>query len=63
MREKLISLLEVRRIISLLVTFLFIALAFMGKLDGEFIQNIVMLVIAFYFAKQTALDKPDNDDK
>lgn len=63
MVEKLIGLLEVRRIIALVITVVFTILALRGSLDGEFIKSIVTLVIAFYFAKETALDKPNNSDE
>lgn len=58
MREKLIQLIEVRKIIAFLITGVFVVLSLSGKLDVEFIKNVVLMVIAFYFAKSTALDKP-----
>lgn len=58
MRETLISLLEVRKLISLGITALFISLALMGKIDPKLIEYVTTTVIAFYFAKSTALDVP-----
>jgi hypothetical protein len=58
MREKLVSLLEVRKLISLGITGLFIVLALKGRIDTKLIEYVVTTVIAFYFAKSTALDQP-----
>lgn len=58
MKEALISLLEVRKLISLGIASLFIALALMGKLDTKLVEYVTTTVIAFYFAKSTALDVP-----
>lgn len=58
MKEKLQNLLEVRKIIALLVTVLFVALSLLGTIAPDKVFEIVLMVIAFYFAKSTALDKP-----
>jgi hypothetical protein len=58
LKDKLIALLEVRKIISLGIAGLFIALSFMGKIDPKLIEYVVTSVIAYYFAKATALDVP-----
>lgn len=58
MKEKLIALLEVRKIIALLVTILFIILSLLGKIASDKVFEIVLMVIAFYFGKSTALDNP-----
>jgi len=57
MLAKLTNLLEVRKIISLGVTILFIILALCGAIDSKLVEYVVTTVIAFYFAKSTALDK------
>ena len=59
MKEKLIDLIEVRRIIALLVTVIFVVLAFLGKIENQFVENIILMVVTYYFAKETALDKPE----
>lgn len=60
LKKAIIPLLEVRRLIALLTTLLFIILAFRGKLDVNFVQTVIISVISFYFGKSTALDSPDN---
>ena len=57
MKEKITALLEVRKIIAFITIILFCVLSVMGVLETNFIQNIILTVIAFYFAKSTALDK------
>ena len=56
MKNKLAALIEVRKIIAFVTVSLFVVLALKGDLQTDFIQNIVLMVIAFYFAKSTALD-------
>lgn len=58
MREKLQALLEVRKIIALLITILFVTLSTLGKIDADKSYSIIIMVVAFYFGKSTALDKP-----
>ncbi|MCT4597818.1 MAG: hypothetical protein N4A50_08105 [Vallitalea sp.] len=58
MKEKLITLLEVRKIIALLVTILFVILSLLGEIASDKVFEIVLMVIAFYFGKSTALDNP-----
>lgn len=57
MRNKLTQLLEVRKIIAILTVLLFIFLAVTDALQTDFIQNVILTVIAFYFAKNTEGDK------
>jgi hypothetical protein len=59
MKKKLEALIEVRKIIAFLVTGVFVYMAVKNKLDIEFVKNVVLMVIAFYFAKSTALDKQE----
>ncbi len=58
MKEKLTALLEVRKIIALLITILFVTLSITGAISADKAFEVVLMVIAFYFAKSTALDKP-----
>jgi hypothetical protein len=55
MKEKLQSLIGVRKIIALSITLLFIILAIMGKVDSKLVEYTVTSVISFYFGKSTAL--------
>lgn len=56
--QKLINLIEVRKIISLLITFVFCFLAITKQIDAKLVEYVITTVIAYYFAKSTALDKP-----
>lgn len=56
MKNKISALIEVRKIIAFITVFLFVILSLKGILQVDFIQNVVLMVIAFYFAKSTALD-------
>lgn len=58
MVAQLIYLLEVRKMISLGIAGLFMALALMGRVDPKLVEYVVISVISFYFAKSTALDSP-----
>ena len=60
MKDKLVALLEVRKIMAFVTILLFVVLSIMGTLETNFIQNIILTIIAFYFAKSTALDKGDD---
>ncbi len=58
MKEKLTALIEVRKIIALLITLLFIGLSITGSISSDKTFEVVLIVIAFYFGKSTALDRP-----
>jgi hypothetical protein len=62
MKEALISLLEVRKLISLAITILFIVLAVTGQIDSKLVEYVTTSVIAYYFAKSTALDNPNGNN-
>lgn len=53
MKRKLVTMLDVRNIIAIGILVLFITLSFMKVLQIDFIQNIILTVIAFYFAKDS----------
>lgn len=57
--KKLTSLIEVRKIIALLITVVFCYLAVTKQIDAKLVEYVVTTVIAFYFAKSTALDNPN----
>jgi hypothetical protein len=63
MKDRLIALLEVRKLISLMAIMLFVYLSVVGVLELVFIQNIIIMVISYYFGKATALDVQDPRDK
>ncbi|HID0815690.1 hypothetical protein [Clostridium botulinum] len=62
MLKRIQALMEVRKLIALSVTGLFIALALLGKMDTKLVEYVVTTVIAFYFAKSTALDSPNTEN-
>jgi hypothetical protein len=61
-KSKLVALIEIRKIIAILVTVLFIYLAVTDRLDHQFIMNVIIMIVSFYFAKSTALDTPRNSE-
>ncbi|MFT8313238.1 MAG: hypothetical protein ABF633_03170 [Clostridium sp.] len=56
MLKKITNLIEVRKLMALGITGLFILLAVLGKIDTKLVEYVVTSVIAFYFAKSTALE-------
>lgn len=61
MKQKLASLIEVRKLIALSSVLLFIILAVMGKLQVDFIQTVIITVISFYFGKTTKIAKNNKE--
>lgn len=57
MKQKLASLVEVRKLIALSSVLLFIVLAVMERLQVDFIQTVIITVISFYFGKTTEAAK------
>ena len=49
MKERLAKLIDVKSIVTLLLTGTFIALAFMEIITGEQVNNVFMIVISFFF--------------
>ncbi len=54
MKEKLIRLIDVKSIVTLILTAVFGALAIWGRLSAEQFQTVFTTVIAFYFGTQHA---------
>lgn len=52
--KQLIQLLQVKKIIAILLTFVFCYLAVVGKVTPEQYLTVFSLVIAFYFGQSTA---------
>ncbi|MEK4426638.1 hypothetical protein [Solibacillus sp. FSL K6-1523] len=57
MRNKLTSLLEVRKIIALVSVLLFFVLSVMGELETNFIQTVIISIVSFYFGKTAAINE------
>lgn len=60
MKNKLINLLEVRKLIALLTVLLFIILSLLGVLETNFIQTVIITVISFYFGKTSSINERGN---
>lgn len=63
MKQKLSSLIEVRKLIALSSVLLFIMLSLMEKLQVDFIQTVIITVISFYFGKTTEAAKNSKEKK
>lgn len=56
MKEKIAKLINVKSIVTILLTVAYIVLTFLGKMTPEF-QTIYVVVISFYFGTQHEKDK------
>ena len=54
MKERFAKLIDVKSIVTFVLTILFCVLAFKGVITGEHVNMIFTTVIAFYFGTQTA---------
>ena len=54
MKERLAKLIDVKSIVTFLLTILFCALAFTKVITGEQVNMVYTTVIAFYFGTQVA---------
>ena len=52
LKEALVKLLKVKSIISISLIFSLIALAFLGEVSGEQINNLALMVVGFFFGTQ-----------
>lgn len=57
------DLIEVRKLIALFFSLLFIYMSVVGKIQSEQSLTVILMVISYYFGKSTALDKADKGDK
>ena len=51
-KEAFVNLLKVKSIISVSLIFAFIALAFLGEVSGEQVNNLALMVVGFFFGTQ-----------
>jgi hypothetical protein len=58
MKEKLTKLINIKSIVTLLLTFIFCYLSIIGTISSELFMSIFTVVIAFYFGTQTEKQKP-----
>lgn len=52
MFDKIKNLINVKSIVTIILTILFCVLAFLDKIDGQSVLNIYTVIIAFYFGTQ-----------
>ncbi|GLC89318.1 hypothetical protein [Lysinibacillus piscis] len=57
MKNKLVALIEVRKLVTLAFALLFIYLAVRAMVSADYIESIITMVIGYYFGRSTALDK------
>ncbi|ATP41472.1 hypothetical protein CSE16_16150 [Solibacillus sp. R5-41] len=57
MKNKLTSLLEVRKIIALVTVLLFFVLSVKGLLETNFIQTVIISIVSFYFGKTASINE------
>lgn len=62
MKERIAKLIDVKSIVTLLLTVTFIVLAFLEIISGEQVNNVFMIVISFFFGVQTAKKNTGKDD-
>lgn len=63
MREKLLKLLEVKSIISIIITLVFAYLAVKQILNGESVMIIITLVLKYFFDYQQNKNQNNKGDK
>lgn len=56
-KEALVKLLKVKSLVTIALIVTFCALAFTGVISGEQVNNIVMIVVSFYFGTQLEKSK------
>ena len=63
MRRQMSKLLEIRSIMALAVMLLFIILSITKVLQTDFIQNVILTVVVFFFAKGSNYDEVNKDKR
>lgn len=63
MNEKLLKLLEVKSIVTIIVTLVFAILSIRGVISGESTMNVIILVIGSYFNYQQNKNTNNKGDK
>lgn len=51
--ERLTKLIDVKSIMTLMLTIAFVLLVFRGVIDGDKFETIFLMVVSFYFGTQT----------
>ena len=61
MKEKLAKLIDVKSIVTIILTIVFATLAFTGEITGQDFLTIFTVVIAFFFGTQSAKSTKDGE--
>ena len=61
MKAKLAKLIDVKSIVTIILTIVFAALAFTGEITGQDFLTIFTVVIAFYFGTQSAKQSKEGE--
>ena len=59
-KERLAKLIDVKSIVTFIITITFCVLAFKSVITGDQVNNVFMMVISFFFGTQAAKPKTDN---
>ena len=62
MKEKLISLIDVKSIITISFTICFAVLALSGVINGDDFMTTFLIIITYYFTKKTGEATTENKD-
>ena len=61
MKEKLYKLIDVKSIVTLMITLVFCISTVLGRTDKDDLMTVFTVIISFYFGTQTAKKKGDNN--
>lgn len=61
MKEKLSKLINIKSIVTIIVTIVFAILSLLGSVSAECFISIYSIIIGFYFGTQTMRDKDKKD--
>ena len=61
MKERLAKLIDVKSIVTLMITLVFCISAVLGRTDKDDLMTVFTVIISFYFETQTAKKKGDNN--
>lgn len=62
-RDKLAKLINVKSVVTIILTLVFAYLAIRGDITGEQFLQIFLMIIAFYFGTQTEKKNREEEDK
>lgn len=63
-KEALVKLLKVKSLVTIALIVTFCSLAFTGVISGEQVNNVVMMVVSFFFGTQAekVTTKPEKEE-